>query len=256
MATSTHAHANCASLTAVAIPTHPLCLLATPDQLAPIDRFIVDRLPIALRIARHRARYAPEFWPDLFQEACVALVEVVRAVAPCELPLDVTHLEAQAIGWMRHRVTLALAWHCAGAYSVPLHALRDWVRVRQLQQAMQQSGQSPSPAELAERLHLPTARIAHLLALTTSISSLTSADPSVAAADLTPTSYLDQRVRDLIAQLGEPERTIIAANFGIGTRRIGLRALSAQLGLSARHVIHCRERALGMLRTWLSEDMA
>ena len=63
---------------------------------------------------------------------------------------------------------------------------------------------------------------------------------------------LPQRFRP---QLPEPERTIITYQFGLGVPRMSLRALSPRLGFTIRQITRCRQRALAMLHTWLTEDI-
>lgn len=246
------------SFATVYIPTHPSSIVADVGRLTPADQFIVGRLPIALRMARRRAAYQPEQWPDLFQEACLALVEIVRVLAPTVLPTDIAHLEAQAVIWMHHRIVLAMAWHTTSAYSLPIHALRDWVRVRHAAQQLQQQLDRPAtPAEIAAITHLSISHIISLLAASDATRPLESL-PEIATADLaTPpaTFYADQRVRDLVATLPEPERTIITYQFGLGVPKLSLRTLSPRLGLTIRQITRCRQRALAMLHTWLTEDM-
>jgi RNA polymerase sigma factor (sigma-70 family) len=238
------------------VPTAPVVAVPLTPDLAPADRFILARLPIAARLAWQHARYAPDAWADLFQEACLALVEVARQVPP-EVVED--HAEALAVLVMRRRIVMALARRSMAGNSLPAHALRDWLHLRRVAAPLRlELGRDPHPAELAAATGWPVARIAALeraLAPPLSLEALGTQGASAGNALEAPQETMRHEaalVRVALAQLPEPERTIIAAQFGIGMRRQGGRALARRLEIAPRTVAALRRRGLALMRIWLA----
>jgi RNA polymerase sigma factor (sigma-70 family) len=237
------------------VPTTPILLWLACGALDPADRFIVARLPLAARLAWRYARFAPALRDDLVQEACLALVEVVRRCPPT---MDVAHAEALAVLWMRRRLALALAHHASGGLALPPHALRDWLHLRRIwRQQCRDLGHAPASAELATASGMTPARIA----------ALTTPDAVPLALDLLPegalvahTVTLDeprfdaQEVRAALAQLPMRERQVVAGQFGIGQRRQSVRVLARLLAMSPRTVIALRRSGLAHLRAILHAD--
>lgn len=242
------------ALAAVHIPTAPVVVADLPPDLAPAERFILERLPIAARLARWHARYAPDAWADLYQEACLALVEVAR-----QLPPEVTaaHAEALAVLWMRRRIVLALARRRLVGYSLPPHALRDWLHLRRVAAHLRaELAREPRPAELAAATGWPVKRIAALeRALTPPLALDAVAERlSLADGDAAGPRQDAARVRAGVAHLPEPERTIIAAQFGIGMRRQSVRALAHQFAVAPRPILALRRHGLALMRIWLARS--
>ncbi len=227
---------------------HPVVSDPLLVPLTPSDQFIVACLPIAARMARRRA-HEQALWADLFQEACLALVEVVRSHA-AELALsDPAHLQALAIIWMRRRIALAAARHRAGAYSLPDHALRDWVQVRQAARHFAEAqGRAATVAELATLTQLPTNHIARLLRATLPTITTDEAQPFAAPP---ATDAQAAQLRQLVTRLPEPERTIIIGQFGLGGPHLSARVLATRLHCSYRHLLALRQHGLLLLRAWL-----
>ncbi len=231
----------------VIIPPAPVVIVPLLPDLSPEERFILARLPIAARIARRFARYAPDLWADLFQEACLALVEVVRH-APAQTTPD--HLEALAVLWMRRRIVLALARHSSAGQCLPAHALRDWLRLRRIILALQNAlGREPTRVELADAVGWPPERVADLTApvIPTPLQDVAERE----AGDTMQRIALRRdalRVHEALARLPQPEQTIVAAQFGVGVPRLGVRELASRMHLAPRTVVALRRHGIILLR--------
>jgi RNA polymerase sigma factor (sigma-70 family) len=220
------------------------------------DRFVVAHLPLAERLARrHTSLYSD--WADLFQEACLALVEVVRQSAPLPGGLNEPRVEALSVIWIRHRLALAHARRACGAWSVPDHALADWLKLNREQRRLRAIlGREPAAHEVARAAGITAARLADLVQIDVPLASLDSFAQGCDEHDsLTSTDEarrLALSVRDEVAQLPEPERTIVARYYGIGCRRSPVRVLARDLHMSPRSVITVRQHGLSLLRSALS----
>jgi RNA polymerase sigma factor (sigma-70 family) len=240
-------------LAAILVPDAPVVIVPLPPDLSPAERFILVRLPIAARIARRHARYTPDMWADLFQEACLALVEVMHH-APEDVEPD--HLEALAVLWMRRRIVLALARRTAAGQRFPAHALRDWLRLRRItHQLQQEQGREPTQAELATVTGWPLARVADLSApaIPVALHELAENEAiSDAGHEREAQRHDALLVRVALARLPQPERQVVAAQFGIGMRRQSVRALACQLSISPRTVVVLRRNGIILLRQILT----
>lgn len=252
------ARANRADDPQVAIPMHPVIPAEAAPELSPADRFIVGKMPLAARLARRHARFGEE-WDDLFQEACLGLVETVRELAPQDDPALDPANEMHAVRWMRRRIVLALARRATFVSHLPDHALRDWLRVQQARRALEASmGRMPDAHEVAEALGLTISQATALAAappLTLSLNELTEREnatgtpmPLAPAIDVVIGEPTAQQVREAVACLPEPLRTIIAAGYAIGVRRVPVRQLAHDLHLSPRRVVELRRAGLEQLR--------
>jgi RNA polymerase nonessential primary-like sigma factor len=241
-------------LLACEVPTAPVLLWPACGALTPADRFIVARLPLAARLAWRYARFSPTLRDDLVQEACLALVEVVRRLPST---MDAAHAEALAVLWMRRRLALALARHASGGPSLPPHALRDWLHLRRVwRQQRHKLGRDPTPAELAVASGMSPARIAALAAPDAVPLALDLLPEGALLANDAPTDprYAAQRVRAALAQLPLRERQVVAGQFGIGQRRQSVRILARIFAMSPRTVIALRRSGLAHLRAILNAD--
>lgn len=255
---SVDARANDGDDVRVAIPMHPVIPAEPAGELSATDRFIVGKMPLAARVARRHARFGEE-WDDLFQEACLGLVETVRELVPAEDGAVGPLVEEQAVRWMRRRIVVALARRATFVSYLPAHALRDWLRVQQARRALAATlGRVPDAAELAEALDLTLSQAAALAAvppLTLALDDLVEREnatgtpiPLAPAPEVEGGQPTAQQVRDAVEALPEPLRTIIASGFAIGVRRVAVRQLAHELHLSPRRIVELRRVGLELLR--------
>jgi RNA polymerase sigma factor (sigma-70 family) len=238
-------------------PLGPIVICLEPLPKDDRDRFIVLHMPMAARLARRVTR-DPQQWADLFQEACLALVEVAHELAIAEFLPPAHHAEALALICMRHRIAEAqprVAW---GGHSLSRHGARDWVHLRRILRQMRRDlGREPSLIELAAVARLSPAHIQELLAAALPPAPLDFATTSVAADD--PATDLEAqedhaRLREAIAALPEPERAVIRAQFGIGVPQRSMRDLAATMNVSTRRIFDLRQRGLALLRNALRDE--
>lgn len=237
------------------VPTAPVIFWPACGALSPADQFIVTRLPLAARLARRYARFAPMLRDDLIQEACLALVEVARRLPPA---LDEAHAEALAVLWMRRRMALALARHANAGLALPPHALRDWLHLRRIwRQQRHALGRDPTLEELAEASGMLPTRIATLTmpnAVPLALDLLPEGALHIQDADTDDPRYEAQHVRAALMQLPARERLVVAGQFGIGQRRQSVRDLAHIYAMSPRTVIALRRSGLAHLHAILIAD--
>lgn len=229
-----------------------------PAERAAGDRFILARLEIAQRLARHYARDREQF-DDLYQEACLGLVEIARRLPAPASPEGLARAEGLAVIWMRRRVVRALARRAFPLGDPPLHALRDWLRLlaagHRLRAAL---GREPTPAEVARAAGLGSRHAAALLHTEAPVLSLSAllddrdtAHQEPPAPEPAVTTEDRLALADALARLPPLERAVLSAQFAYRAPYVTARALARQLRMSVRRVVALRRRALDLLRAEL-----
>ncbi len=240
------------------VPGGPITQGDSEREATPEDRFIVAHMPHAARLARRHFN-AGDGWADLFQEACLALVEVARHLAPLDDAAALEHAEALGTIWMRHRVALARAGERCG-WSAAGHTLADWLKLNQARRRLRHElGREPTLGEVAQAAGIAPARqiaLDTLAAPPVSLDGLTEVghEAIAPAGDAVGAIDLALAVRQAVAALPEPERTVVARYFGIGQRRATVRALARELRMSPKRVIAVRRQGLETLRAMLGEE--
>jgi RNA polymerase primary sigma factor len=145
-------------------------------------------------------------------------------------------------------------------------AARSLVQMKRARSAFAQANRrEPSDSELAETARMPLDQIQHLVSVERAPSSLQArlpgeeemattfaerlADPSTEEDYERIIDLADgEHIQDLAAILGERERRIVFAHYGIDCRQQTLREIGREFDLSVERVRQLEGRALGKLR--------
>lgn len=203
-----------------------------------------------LRLVRHRAAHWSQNTgvavEELFQEGCVGLGEAIRR-----------------FDWARgHRfITLAFplvegavarqAQSRCGVVDVSRHQVRKLVRIRRASEDLaQRLGRAPRIQEIADLLGMKDTVVRQVLER--GAGRGTGLDEDIRADD-DPGEHIPEAVDvSWLNLLGDRERTILTARFGIGTPARSRDQLARTMGVSLSTVRREELRALGMARRVLA----
>ena len=237
---------------------------ADGDQEA-VRQMVNSNLRLVVSIAREYAgRGVPLL--DLIQEGSIGLLVAARK-------FDHTlqyRFSTYATKWIRQGITRCLMNH-AGLIRVPAHTAE---RMRKLQAAaavlQQESGQEPTPEELAQRTDMPVAKVQQLLDLIPQVCSLDTPVGSEEEATLgmlledihapQPQEELVRRelkaaMDAMLGSLNDRQQQILRLRFGMEDGIChSQQSIGTQLGISKERVRQIENQAMSKLQK-LSEGL-
>jgi RNA polymerase sigma factor (sigma-70 family) len=240
---------------------HDLVLAAMAGDAAAREELVEAFLPLIGSVARRYRNSAGVERRELMQEGVVGLL---RALERYDMDLGCPFWP-YASWWVRQAMQRLVA-ELGRPVVLSDRALRQLARVKDAhREHVQDEGMEPSSSELASRSGLTQGQVEKLAAVDRAPRCLeepVGRDQEVVgtfgelvedprAEDeyerLEKQSGIEE-VRDLTAELGERERTVLRARFGMDGPEQTLRQIGGHLGLSAERVRQIEERALGKLR--------
>lgn len=190
-----------------------------------IKKMVNSNLRLVVSVAREYAGWGVPLL-DLVQDGSIGLIVAARKF---DYTLDF-RFSTYATKWIRQGVTRCLSNH-AQMIRVPLHTAERMRKISAVRAALlQENGQEPTPAEIANRCGLPEQKVRQLQKLIPEVCSLDAPtgdgeDGSLAVliADLeTPQPYeelvrteLAQTMDALMAMLTERQQQVLRMHFGM-----------------------------------------
>jgi RNA polymerase primary sigma factor len=236
-----------------------LVTAAADGNAAARDRLVDAFLPLIGSVARGYRGVAGIERNELMQEGVVGLL---RALKRYDAEMG-SPFWPYASWWVRQAMQKLVA-ELRRPFVLSDRALRQLARVKDLQRAhLQSDGSEPTVAELSEMTGMGPEHVRSLIAAERAPRALEDsmgrgddagrvgdfvADPRAEDAfDRVVTQLASESLRDLPGELGERERVIVCARYGIGRAPQTLRQVARELGISAERVRQIEARALGKL---------
>ena len=222
------------------------------------ERFVAANLRLVVSNARKFGRISGMEFGDLVQEGNLGLM---RAVDKFDWRKGFK-FSTYATWWIRQALSRAAA-EKSRTLKIPIH-LHDMVgTVRATASAIKaRTGESPTPAAIAEESGLAVTDVERALAVTESVSidrpvgedgallgDFISDDDAVDVAEAAEQADVARALRSAVERLDYRERTIIMARYGfIDGRSRPLEEIGDELGLTPERIRQIEKRAITRLR--------
>jgi RNA polymerase primary sigma factor len=221
------------------------------------ERMINSNLRLVISQAR---RFQGQGLPmgDLVQEGMLGLI---RAVEKFDWRKGFK-FSTYAVLWIKQSIQRGLA-NSGSTIRIPVHIGQRERKVKKNERELAvKLGRQPTDAEIAKATDLPEDQVREALELTKNLASLDqsiSEDGETALGDLLPSQLPqpeeevvealgDARVREVVGQLPDAERNVVALRFGLtGDEPASVRQAGEQLGLSSQRTRRLEEQALRRL---------
>ena len=195
---------------------------------------------------------------DLIGEGNVGLIAAARRFDPDQGVRFITY----AVWWIRQSIAHAIVRQ-AHQVRLPSNRVTALARMSRAASGLRSELQrEPTPAELAERMHIAEAQVVALQAVRRAEISIDAprgddgravseeiSNDDVTAADDTLRDVLRGTIADALRDLAPRDHEVLRLHFGLdGEREHTLDEIGTKLGITRERVRQLRDRALGRLR--------